>query len=536
MYLENTGDHTMDNTAAIENALNAHYSIITGLEGSSKSLGAIKRVLETATSEGPVIVGVKNFTLMSEQRNNWLDYFDLHSGAIAICGISENDKAMEHYTNKKYPSLVPENCKIVLMSQRAIQMGHHNALSLAGNDERTLGVPLRKFTRIIIDEFDFSLSLIPSMAFMMESMARNNDIIDGKLNQAATKYILENYSRADAAAFQAFAKTNKHFIAKWISSGLPVTFLTSEKLACEFLTAVGFKEFALEHKDFTNSSIVHVNALPYINGVFYEIMRKRLGWKDMVREFDVVISDRADLITDLAVDVLDKSKSIDGKPIINHTNVRGSNALKGKSILTILTHIPKYSIQLITSALNQFSKDRTWTFDEVQGVYYRDRMMQAVGRTIGYRGEVGKVNEAWLLVHSDIMEEIDNYAKTNPLPYTFDRSWHASIRNSDEVAAEVSKVNSERWEFKKAVTFSKSLDILTDYFAEDSESIVDYADITKYIAEHSILGLNNTLLNARSVVAYFSVAKSKKTYWDKDNRKYVTKTHVKGIRFTKDNK
>src|SRR5579859_3780129 len=116
----------MDNTQeTIRNALSHQYTIITGLEGCRKSLGAIEQVLAQTTADNPVIVGIKNFELMSEQRKNWISYFNLTSDQVAICGVARTEVALKHYTNIAYPSLVPMNCRVILMSQKAIQMGHH---------------------------------------------------------------------------------------------------------------------------------------------------------------------------------------------------------------------------------------------------------------------------------------------------------------------------------------------------------------------------------------------------------------------------
>lgn len=491
----NKTDSEIQNKKVICEALSLPKSIISGLEGCSKSLGTIAELLKTTYWSNPVIVGFKTYELMAEQRKNWQKYFSLSSEEIVIAGITKTTEGMKYYTNKEYPGLIPPRCRIIMMTQKAIQLQHN---------QHFIGMKNRDISRIVIDEFDFSLSVMPSMDFILSQMKDNNvRVKNGNMTAAIHQFMSENYLPEDRQK-AALGGENQHFVGHWIDeSKYPITFLTSERLACEVLKAIGFIDCELVSPVFDNS-IIHINPVPYLNRKFYEIAKNRQIWKFIVDGFDVVVSDKTETFSDTGI------------AVINHTRVRGTNNLKynpntdkTKKILTIITHIPKYVIELYHSAINQFSNTQ-WKIEDIKELFYRDRLHQSIGRNLGFRSNPDIETNHYVLMNELIWNALDSWlsklspAQLDAYPYRYMFNWEANIPNKEELLNELKDYNSDSFSLRMA-NVSKTLEPIDTYFdlELDKTKTLSYKDIEDYIAEQKIYAPNMSYVNAGVVIKYF---------------------------------
>ena len=252
----------------------------------------------------------------------------------------------------------------------------------------------------------------------------------------------------------------------------------------EILELIGFEKEYIGEKEFKDC-VINVWANQNVNNVFIDIMNQELAWNKL--ECDLIISDKIN-----AFFQNDNSLKVTA---ISHTAIRGSNNWRNRKILTILSHIPQQFLKQIRDTFHYFGVDKS--YEDVVGLFYRDRLCQAVGRVIGYRG--GK--ETNVIMHSDLLKEIQ---KLKNFPYTINDKWDFTFDGFETVMEKVISAKSNKKKINKnpeLITYS----FLEDYFFEKPTSFVQLDELRDYCKKHRILNAKrNNVLSATKIAKYFN--------------------------------
>lgn len=394
-----------------------NHTLYTGIEGSRKSISAFELLKDQATVDRPLLIGVRNYVLMSEQIRTWCDVFDLDPSEFSICGFGKKyEPAMDAYTNPEFPYIVPEGVRFIFLSQANIQRCNHYNLMHADRSDVT-------FCHILIDEFEFLNGIIPSAHYQVQA------ILDGNLKHRTVESLLAwveaSYTLKDKLALTIGYKLAEQsfYIAEWIrSSPVEITFLSSEKLVEKFFALLGFDVIKLGVDTFEHN--VNLFPSPLINKNFFKVMNKEVVWDRL--SYDLIISDCINgYYQDNELAVLDTQ-------VISHQGIRGSNVHRGKNILTVISHVPQQCIVFIKDVLSHLGEELS--YKDVEYLFYRDRLCQAVGRVLGYRAilQEGTVPSTDVVVHSSIYDAL----KGKPFPYVF-KEWDFNFDGKDVVFQQI---------------------------------------------------------------------------------------------------
>lgn len=442
-------------------------NIVTGLEGCGKSSTLFQYLETIATPEAPVLYAVKNYKLMTEQVLNWSNRFKIPIDHFNICGFGKTyEPALDAYTNPDTPYMLGKNARFIFTSQALVQRGNY----LRFVTEEGIYV---KFAHVVVDEFDFVSGIIPSLDYEIGNMQADNIktiTIEKKLN-----WVESNYSFKDRVNLMVALKNHKsEFVfADWIEScACPLTFLSSEKLVALLFSTVGFNVIELGVDKFDHE--VRVFSSEHITGKFFDVMNQNVAWNTL--DYDLIISDCINSHFENNKEALKVSA-------ISHMGIRGSNAHRGKKVLTILSHIPQQSIVLIKDALNYLGC--SIEYKEVSNMFYRDRLCQAVGRVIGYRASIEDA-ATYVVMHSTIYKALD---KDN-FPYTI-VDWDFDLANKSTIFDTVSKKKKAAKDYAKvAVDYS----YLNEFFYHDANAVFPVAKLKKFMTAQHIKSVPATKL------------------------------------------
>jgi len=442
-------------------------NIVTGLEGCGKSSTLFQHLETLATPEAPVLYAVKNYKLMTEQVENWSERYGIPKDQFSICGFGKAyEPALDAYTNPDTPYMIGRNARFIFTSQALVQRGNH--LRFVTEDGNYV-----KFSHVVVDEFDFVSGIIPSLDYEIGNMQAGNlktITIEKKLN-----WIESNYSFKDRVNLMVALKHHKsEFIfADWIEScTCPLTFLSSEKLVALLFGSVGFNVIELGVERFNHE--VRVFSSEYITGKFFDVMNQNVAWNTL--DYDLIISDCIN-------SHFENNKQALKVSTISHMGIRGSNAHRGKKVLTILSHIPQQSIILIKDALNYLGCSIEYA--EVARMFYRDRLCQAVGRVIGYRAS-DEDAATYVVMHSTIYKALD---KSN-FPYNL-VDWDFDLPDKTVIFDTVSKKKTAARECAKvAVDYS----YLNEFFYSDPDAVFPVADLKAFMTSQHIKSVPATKL------------------------------------------
>jgi hypothetical protein len=442
-------------------------NIVTGLEGCGKSSTLFTYLETVATPEAPVLYAVKNYKLMTEQVLNWSNRFNIPFDHFNICGFGKTyEPALDAYTNPDMPYMLGKNARFVFTSQALVQRGNHLRFVTEEGD-------YVKFAHVVVDEFDFVSGIIPSLDYEIGNMQLDNIktiTIEKKLN-----WIESNYSFKDRVNLMVALKHHKsEFVfADWIEScECPLTFLSSEKLVALLFGTVGFNVIKLGVDNFDHE--VCVFASEHITGKFFDVMNQNVAWNTL--DYDLIISDCINSHFENNKEALKVSA-------ISHMGIRGSNAHKGKKVLTILSHIPQQSIVLIKDALNYLGCSIEYA--DVARMFYRDRLCQAVGRVIGYRASSTEA-ATYVVMHSTIYNAL--YKKDFPYNLV---DWEFDLTDKAAIFETVSKKKKAAREYAKvAVDYS----YLNEFFYSDSSAVFPVADLKTFMLANHIKSVPATKL------------------------------------------
>lgn len=510
--------------------------VINGLEGCGKSRSHFNNIKDIATPAKPIVFAFKNYALMKEQMLGWSKHFNLPLSDFAICGFNKNyEPGQDAFTNAQTPWVVPMSARFIFISQGLLQRNRIKDLTW---EIRAIKGIKPVIQEIVIDEFDFSIGIVPTLDYFI------NHCPDKKLKEDLSKKICEflsrSYTREDVARFQA-SNEDDFNTAFWLDDAdCNITILTSEILATIFLSIIGFEVVDFGDKNFHGKCKIFVETDERIGRNFFSKMNQNLTWNKL--GFDVIISDC------IASGMKDSSTlSVD---VINHCSARGSNAFIGKNILTILSYIPKSKITEIKDCINCFVKLKNrdgytlpyFGYDEVESLFYRDRLCQAVGRVIGYRGNT----DTHILVHKDIYSCLDRLGsfelvfnsyidgkidtvkynkmlceldiKFNEMiqhrvirgisliPYDFDHSWNLEFEGKHEIWQSICDADERSkkggLEKKRNVAIHKKAvcaNNLDAIFEKTEGAVMKYDECKRIIAKHNLtsIGGKGTLQPAK---------------------------------------
>jgi hypothetical protein len=473
-----------------------YRNIVSGLEGCGKSSSIFELLKDSVTVDSPILFGVKNYNLMEEQINNWSERYQVDKDNFAICGYSTNyERAKEAYTNKEMPYLLGPNTRFVFSTQAQIQKNHHKKFKNQQGQDVI-------WSHIIIDEFDFVNGIIPTLDFYF---SRIKDLEETReLELQKYNWILKNYTLDDVSTLQFKQKIHCEgfTVAFWVKdTKCPLTFLTSELLSKDLLLSLPenellserFKEIKVESPDFTDC-VIHTFSYDFVNKHFFEQFNKAQVWDSL--EFDYIISDN--LLSWYEKNSERYSLTLE-KCVVPHMGARGSNLFRDSKVLTVLSHIPNRKIKEVFETFKYFEKEKS--YEEIERLFYRDRLCQAVGRVLGNRGS----KETHLIVHSQLLNTISK----GDFPYTFKTDWELDFKDSTEVfkAIEESARNDNDLRKEARTNYQAiSFSILENYFEYEEGSLITVKDFKEFAKENKLKGLSlksKNFISATKVANYF---------------------------------
>jgi hypothetical protein len=461
---------------SFEFPLNTNRLVITGLEGCGKSSQLFCQISQDAT--GPILIGVKNYALMQEQINNWSQRYQIPLKEFAICSRNSKNEEIAHYlTDYENPFILPSTAKYIFTSQANIQRNNH--LDFIHPDGTNV-----KWNKIIIDEFDFCSGIIPSLDYEL------GRISDGKSKDYAISrkldWIQKNYTFRDRIKTH-IAKTSKEFhIAEWIDNcPCPLIFLTSELLSTQILEAMGFAKFELPQRDFKHCK-VNVATFSHINNQLFEELNKNNAWNEF-KDYDLIITDK---VKSYYEKLSNEEQTLEVK-VLSHTSVRGSNEHKDKKILTILSYIPSSTIQLILDCLIYLGVETD--YKQVESLYYRDRLCQSIGRTLGYRGGT----ECDVIIHSQILDSLS----FSFFPYSLNQ--FLQIKNSIFHQCIEEAIIKTRQNRLQGLMKDDDYSFLKHFFKYNKDSVIPVKEVKKYLKSQNIKSKTNRSIPATTIAREF---------------------------------
>lgn len=237
----------------------------------------------------------------------------------------------------------------------------------------------RKLCNMYIDELTFLEFVRPSLY--------TQDLSYSYSGIKTSSELLQHYKKSFSKSDLKYAENllaisdNNHFVSSMLYQDVDTTVLTTEELTTECLEAQGFIKTIIRSKEtsvFKNTCTLHVSESPYyvLKCVESELFQKQI---DEIG-YDNVFAN--------------KCKFASG----NLVTIKGQH-ITGKN-LSIIRCLPRENV----GAIDDLFKRCFWNLEHIDPVslFYKDSLMQAVGRSIGFRGHT----EAWVMIHSTVWKMI----------------------------------------------------------------------------------------------------------------------------------
>lgn len=327
----------------------------------------------------------------------------------------------------------------------------------------------RRLRHIYIDELTITDFIRPSI--MTSSSVR------GQLEISTDDAMIANYKKEFSNEDLSFAKKlaenrdDSHFISSILFHDADTTVLTTEELTIECLERLDFKITTLKKKEtntFRETCTLHMS---YSSDYVVEYVNDE-EFKSIIdyHKFDGVFANKCEYATGNLI-------------TIKGLEIRGKN-------LTIIRNLP-----LDFVAMNKDLFTRCFKTSEIDpaALLYKDSLMQAVGRSIGFRGDT----EAWVMVHSKVWSMISGYDfiyKIQDWKVEVSDSFKNKIAEKRNSRKETAKANDDRnsafWAKEKEAKIKNKLAV-----TDDQSCIITKEDLRK------IFGTGYTLTD---VAAAFS--------------------------------
>lgn len=466
-----------------KDVLSKNRVCLNGLEGCGKSSGLFELLKGVVRKKKPVLFVYQTYKLMIEQYENWQKRYDLTEDHFFIAGHEENfnPSALEAYTNPEAPNVIPDMARFVFYSQSYLQRCRH--YNLLHENEGII-------SRIVVDEFDYTKSIIPTFDYQFNSLMQSD--LNNKVEKDFYKWLRNNYSIQDVQRlkYAKMAHKDGFTLAHWLqSSQVPVMFLTSEELSVRLLKAIGFDVFDYGVKEMKDC-VINIEPCNYINDFFFSKMNIERIWEKF--DYDLIISNKIDSFYQKSTEVLERPKAIP------HITAKGSNEYRGQKVLTIISHIPDRAIKIIKDVFHHYGIEIS--FNETKALYYKAILLQSVGRVLGYRGS----KQTDVLIHSSIWNTIKDNVD---LPYSVDDTWKLDFEDRKDVLVYVDlakqKLKTRKETVEKILTNCKSL---SEYFVKKEGNVLTVAEVKQYLNERLILNKTNSgSLPVSKLAAFFNV-------------------------------
>lgn len=236
----------------------------------------------------------------------------------------------------------------------------------------------RRLNHIYIDELTMTDFIRPSLAKSMIPRAFLGIHTDDDIHALYDK----RFSRADYdyAKFLMEEGSSSHFVSSMLFQAADTTVLTTEELTICCLEQLGFTRKDIRKKD-TEALVDTCTLYVYESNNCIKKFVQDKSFKSLIKEheFENVFANSSEFATG------------------NLMTVKGQH-LPGKN-LTVLRCLP----QAVTAAIAElYSSCFSDTTIDPVALYYKDSLMQAVGRSVGFRGWT----EGWVLVHPRVWKLI----------------------------------------------------------------------------------------------------------------------------------
>lgn len=510
--------------------------VIQGPEGYQKTFMILDILSkESVNKDEMTIISCKSYEQLKEKQQNLITYFGLTEKQCPIISRNNDEKYLSYLTTPTEPDLIFEETKFILVTQASVQKCHHCARYYYKKDGRRI---TKSIVNIFVDEFDCDMGIVPSLSYAWENYSRQNYFTSPHLlnKKAFWNFLETNYSSFDRnkARFCEKHDWEKFFVAHWIEDAqdrkAKVIIATAELLPVKLLEAIEFSVFNLNWKkeeEVLKSHEIFTHSSPNIISNLFERLNTQNKWG--IFGFQTIVSDQYVPLEGMISEI----------KVINHMKSRGTNSLIGQYILTIISHIPDFAIQQITDCINSFYSHEEVDFETVKTLFYRDRLCQAVGRVIGYRGIYGNITKTHLLIHSSIMDRLEKKINDKDLMFYYTiKSWDNILTNEeflriDSQLAEDKRIKRDEQKVSYSKKKDKNMDQLNQQidlvFEQDSESIVTDEQIKEVIEKNQIADYRGKLVRPRIIINYFEakIKKTSCTMGKNEHGGYIVKNYLK---------
>ena len=341
----------------------------------------------------------------------------------------------------------------------------------------------RHLRHIYIDELTITDFICPSIM--------TTSFIRGRLKISTDDAIIASYKKEFSSKDFSFAmklaedRDDSHFISSILYLDADTTVLTTEELTISCLYRLNFKIVTLKKKDtneYRDTCTLHMSSSSDYVVEYVQNEEFKLFIKD--NNFKGVFANSCEYATGNLV-------------TIKGQHIRGKN-------LTVIRNLP---LDLAAMIKDLFCK--CFKTDEIDSValHYKDSLMQAVGRSIGFRGDT----EAWVMIHSRVWSMISEYDFIYKI-----QDWKVDM--SEELKTKIQDNRTNRKQIAKANDARKSVFLADEKEAKIRNKLVVTDDQSCTITKRDLGNILGT---------GFALPKVAKIF----NKKLHTRPrHIKGLK------
>ncbi|MHC1698811.1 MAG: hypothetical protein AB9919_12270 [Geobacteraceae bacterium] len=345
--------------------------IIAGATGAGKSTFAINEMKSKFSDADTEFTEYMMYVVPSVEQA--LDFSEKLKRAGISYEIIVSKATFENLDETKQDSVVTEssnNVAVKIIQLAALKKNSHYKHILS--DERHL-------YEMYIDELTLLDFVRPSL-YSSDIVSSYTDI---QTCSELSTYYRKNFSRSDRMYAESLLSVDdhSHFVSSILYQHVNTTVLTTEELTTTCLEALKFEKIVIKKKEtdtLKETCTLHVSDSSYyvLECVKSELLQNQID----EMKFDNVFANKCEFATG------------------NLVTIKGQH-LTGKN-LSIIRCLPRANI----SAINELFTKCFWTIENVNpaALFYKDALMQAVGRSIGFRGDT----DAWVMIHSSIWSMI----------------------------------------------------------------------------------------------------------------------------------
>ena len=280
----------------------------------------------------------------------------------------------------------------------------------------------RHLRHVYIDELTITDFIRPSI--MTSSFVRGQ--LEISTDDAMIASYKKNYSNKDLSFAKKLVeeRDDSHFISSILFHDVDTTVLTTEELTIACLERLDFKIITLKKKEtdvYRDTCTLHMSRSPDYVIEYVKSEEFKLLIEDY--KFQGVFANSCEYATG------------------NLITIKGQH-LVGKN-LSVIRNLPLEFVSMVKDLF--FKCFKTTDIDPV-ALHYKDSLMQAVGRSIGFRKET----EAWVMVHSRVWSMISEYDFIYKI-----QNWNVDV--SEELKNKIEENRSNRKQIAKANDERKSV-------------------------------------------------------------------------------